>query len=216
MGIMRKGLLGNHSGKIGNLVFYELGGRQVVRTLGRNTKPATAGQLQNRNELTAVMQFLKPLREFVNLGFAVSAKGSSKSAYNMAVSYNKVNAVSGTHPDVVMDYAKVLVTKGNMPVVDTPAASVTATGLAFTWTCPAKLEWPRPNDQVMLLAYFPGLQKAEFVIYGVARQECAAHLALAAELQDKHMEVYISFIAEDRKQVADSVYLGRFNHDEAN
>lgn len=211
MGTLRNGLLGNYKGKIGNLVFYEVKGKQVVRTLGKSKGPASPAQLQNRQELACVMNFLRPLREFINIGFAAMAQGNVKTPYNMAVSYNKVNAVMGAYPNVGIDYEKVLVSQGRMQGPDGPAVELTATGLSFTWTCPGHLEWPRPNDQVMLLAYFPSLQKAEYLLYGAARLQCAEVLTLPANLLDKHMEVYISFIAENRGQISDSMYLGRFN-----
>ncbi|SMC88930.1 DUF6266 family protein [Pedobacter africanus] len=211
MAVYNKGIFGACKGKIGKLVFYELNGKQVVRTQGKHNRQATVLQLQNRAELNAVMQFLKPIREFVNAGFEKAARGSTKSAYNVAVSYNKRNAVTGTYPDVTIRYESAGLTEGTMNRADAPAVELTTAGLSFSWACPPDLPWPRPNDQVMLLAYFPELQSAEYILYGVARFECAAILSLPAALLTEHMEVYISFIAQDRKQVANSSYLGRFN-----
>jgi hypothetical protein len=211
MATLRNGLLGNYKGKIGNLVFYEVRGRQVVRTLGKSTVPPTPAQLQNRNEMETVVGFLKPLREFINVGFNLKAKGSSRTPYNMAVSYNKIHAVAGAYPNVKMNYEKVQVTEGRMVAAINPTVELTADGLSFTWLCPDTLEWPRPNDQVMLLAYFPLLERVGYILYGANRLECADVLNLPTDLLGKYMEVYISFIAENRQKIANSIYLGNFN-----
>lgn len=211
MGTLKNGLAGHYEGKIGNLVFYLLKGKQVVRTRGKHKRPASIPQLQNRSELSVVMQFLKPIREFVNAGFAILALGSSKTPYNLAVSYNKINAVAGIYPNVIMDFSKILVSRGGLLQAINPAVELNFEGLTFSWEYPPDLEWPRATDQVMLLAYFPEQQRAEYKLYGARRSALTDALPLPADLLDKRMEVYISFIAENRREVADSAYLNRQN-----
>jgi hypothetical protein len=211
MATYKNGFMGNYRGKIGNLVFYEVKGRQVVRSVGKITVPPTPAQLQNRNEMETVVGFLRPLKELISIGFNLKAKGSSRTPYNMAVSYNKIHAVSGAYPNVVMNFEKVLVTEGRMKGVDDPLVELSPAGLSFSWVCPDQLEWPRSNDQVIVLAYFPELENAEYLLYGASRLRAEAQLALAPELISAHMEVYISFIAQDRKQISNSTYLGSFN-----
>ncbi|MBB5436909.1 hypothetical protein HDC92_000573 [Pedobacter sp. AK017] len=211
MGTLRNGIAGNYRGKIGNLIFYEVKGRQVVRTVGKSTVPPTPAQLQNRNEMEAVVSFLRPLKELISIGFNIKAKGTSCTPYNMAVSYNKIHAVKGAYPNVTVAYEKVLVTEGKIREADDPMVELKPEGLRFSWFCPAHLEWPRPNDQVILLAYFPKLEKAEYLLYGPSRMSGVANLPLSPDLLNAYMEVYISFIALDRKQIANSCYLGNFN-----
>lgn len=207
----RNGFIGNYKGKLGNLIFYEVKGRQVVRSVGKSTVPPTAAQLQNRNEMEAVVNFLRPLKELISIGFNVKANGTSCTPYNMAVSYNKRHAVKGAYPNAAVDYERVLVTEGRMVGALDPAVELTTAGLSFSWVCPADPEWPRLNDQVILLAYFPKLEIAEYLLYGPNRLNGAAQLVLPPDLLDAYMEVYISFISQDRKQIADSIYLGSFN-----
>ncbi|MBB5441210.1 hypothetical protein HDC92_004917 [Pedobacter sp. AK017] len=211
MATYRNGFFGNYKGKLGNLIFYEVKGRQVVRSVGKSTVPPTAAQLQNRNEMEAVVSFLRPLKELISVGFHIKAKGTSCTPYNMAVSYNKLHAVTGAYPNATMVYEKVLVTEGKIGKAMHPIAELTAEGLSFSWVCPPDLDWSRPNDQVILLAYFPRLEKAEYLLYGPSRLSAEAQLMLPPDLLNAHMEVYISFIAQDRKQIANSTYLGSFN-----
>lgn len=211
MATYKNGILGPCSGKVGDLVFYILNGKQVVRTKGKITKPPTEKQLLNRMEVSVVHAFLKPIVELINAGFASVAKGTVKSPYNMAFAYNKKNAVQGVYPNPEMDYEKVMVTQGRMQGACVPAVELTATGLSFTWSCSANMPWPRPHDQVMLLAYFPVLKKAVYLLGGANRASGAAVLALQPEMLSEYMEVYISFVAQDRKGVSNSTYLGSFN-----
>lgn len=211
MGILRNGFAGNIRGKVGNLVFYTLNGKQVARTLGKMTKSPTIRQLQCRREMAVINGFIKQVTEFTNIGFRLMAKGTNKSPGNMAVSYNKRYALQGTYPDIEIAYEKVLVTQGTMWTADEPSVEMTLLGLDFSWSCPPKSSWPRTNDQVMLLVYFPDIKKVIYILSGVSRLHCATSLALESSLLNEYMEVYMSFIAENRKSIAKSTYLGSFN-----
>ncbi|HMI01775.1 MAG TPA: DUF6266 family protein [Pedobacter sp.] len=213
MARMFNGMAGLIQGKIGNLVYYVKNGKQMVRKAGKMTKPPTLPQLQNRMELAVAVAFLRPLTEFINVGFIVGQKdyNNGKTSYNLAVAYNKPNAVMGLYPDVVMDFTKVLVANGNMDMAMLPSMVLTAEGIRFDWLCPDDTVWPRLTDEVMMLAYFPDLAKAVYVTSGAKRSACTDLLALPEELLAEYMEVYISFVANDRKAAARSIYLGRFN-----
>lgn len=211
MATYKNGVLGNFSGKLGNLVFYSLKGKPVVRSRSKITKPPSEKQLENQMSLRVVIAFLKPMMEFIQLGFAAMAEGTGKSAYNLALGYNKKQAVGGVYPDLEMDYAQVLVSQGEMDGVDDPRVELTSGSLDFSWNCPRGLPWPRETDQVMLLVYFPGLGKAVYNLAGPGKSAAAATLAIPANLLDVYMEVYISFIAENRKELSNSTYLGCFN-----
>lgn len=59
------GLFGELSGKIGNLVSYNLKGKNVVRRIGKSNKPATAAQLTVRQRIAVVNKILglKPVMD---------------------------------------------------------------------------------------------------------------------------------------------------------
>lgn len=211
MGRAGNGLMGNYQGKIGNLVFYVLNGRQMVRSIGKITSAPTEAQLRNRKEMATVIAFLKPITEFINVGFMVAANKTGKSAANMAVSYNKKNAVGGTYPDIGMEYHKVRVAEGKGYEAESPTVELLTEGLKFTWLCPNIYPWPVETDQVMLLTYFPLLKKAFYITAGVQRKECSQVLYLPQDMLAQHMELYISFVAANRKSVANSTYIGSLN-----
>jgi hypothetical protein len=90
--------------------------------------------------------------------------------------------------------------------------------LVFTWEMDDSILWPNRIDRVMPLVYFPDLevggtdlQKAYFLLSGARRTELREVLEFPAELAGQRMEVYITVVSDDRRQIASSSYLGRFN-----
>ena len=201
------------SGKLGNMIYYIKNGKQMARVRRKVTREPTAEQLQNREELKVTVNFIKHLVEFVAVGFPVSKRGylNGLTGYNLAVSYNKRNALTGDIPEVEIDYAKVLVANGNLIKAIGPEVAMESNGLRFTWLCPEGMDWFYYGDQVMMMAYFPEQQQAEYIVAGARRGVCTDFLELSGVQLGQRMEVYISFVSEDRKSAAASVYLGRLN-----
>ena len=80
-------ILGDFTGRIGNLVVYKLNGKTVIRTrpAGRKKK-ITPAQKQSREDFTYVMQFMQRLRQIINIGFYDVTQG--RFAYHSAFSAN--------------------------------------------------------------------------------------------------------------------------------
>jgi predicted amidohydrolase len=211
MGILRDGITGFVTGKVGDMVFYVLNGENVVRHAGKSVKPRSEAQLANQAKMALVNLVLKPLLEFVNIGFAHVAQDDRSNPYNRAVSYNKINAIAGVYPDLLIDYGKVLVSKGKLSVVQGGTVELVAEGLKFGWLFDSDMPYPRENDRAMLLAYFPVLGSAVYSLEGASRKAGADLLVLPGELLAEPMEVYIAFVAANGKSVSNSVYLGRLN-----
>ncbi|HMI05743.1 MAG TPA: DUF6266 family protein [Pedobacter sp.] len=206
MGILSGGIAGLVTGRVGDMVFYVLNGKQVVRMVGKSVKPPTGKQLTARMQMTMVAGFLKHLVEYLNVGFGPDVV-DDENAYNAAMRYNRKNALSGVYPDVVLDYSKVLVSKGDLPGAAGAVVELLDDGLHFVWSNPSDIPYPRGNDQVMLLAYFPALASAIYLLEAASREEGSAFLPVPGDLLAEHMEVYLSFVAADRKSVSDSIYL---------
>jgi hypothetical protein len=211
MGILNNGIFGGYRGKVGNLVSYKLLGKDVIRQVGVIKKPATVKQLACRQEMATVIKFLQPMIEFINMGFMLKAKQAKKYPHNMAVSYNKKNALKGSYPDIAIDYSKVLVTEGTLRRAQNPQVELVPEGLSFSWHAPANMEWPERTHMAMLMAYFPLLNRAEYCIAGARRFTGTDTLPLTSDLTGAYMETYISFICVEDNAVANSVYIGFLN-----
>lgn len=208
MAISKKGNDG-FIGKIGNTVVYLLNGKIVKRGIGFSNKDPTDLQLASRQITGVVSQFMGPIKDFVNVGFEQEGKLAKKSAYNMASSFNRSYAITGDYPDQEIDFAKVLVSKGKMPLTDQVEVELTSDGLLFIWDTTLTDSGRKWSDQVMLMAYMPQLGEATYLINGARRTVGSDLLRLPRFKEPVVVETYISFITANHKCVSNSIYMGR-------
>ena len=209
MAIVTGSAMGVFRGKIGNAVSYQLNGKNVVKSLpgkSAKNKRGTVTQNVNRSKFTKMQHFLQPILHFIRVGFNMEGRSQQMSAHNAAKSYNMLNAFS-TEGEI--DYSKVLVSFGNLAgAVDVTVVQDDA-GLHFSWKNNSEPRLVRSDDQVMLLAYSPHNNSAEFMLSGARRK--AAHETLDMFGVDKGNEVHtwIAFISDDRQKISMSTYVGK-------
>lgn len=197
-------------GKNGNYVVYDLNGMIVKRSIGTSTNPFTEKQKANYQITSLVCALLKPVKDFIEISFDLKIKKAGNSQYNLASSYNRLNAIKGVYPDQSIDFTKVLFSKGNMPVTADAKATLTADGLEFTWNTVADAFGFKATDRVMLMAYFPEKEFAVYLAGGNARPKGIDQLVLPLSRKPVVVETYLSFISVNHKSVANSVYTGQF------
>ncbi len=213
MAISENGPNGYHSGKIGNVVYYKLNGKNVVRTIGVTTKPPSISQLHARMATKKSSQIIGRLLDFINTGFRPGAVAADDNPFNQAIKYNKKNIVKGNYPNLEIAYDQLIVSKGTLKAAENWKVIQTEVGLQFEWDTHPEMAWPEATDQVMMLAYFPALDRVVYSLYGNSRLSGSAVLDISPGLQMEYMETYLSFVAANRKQVADSIYTGNFNRE---
>jgi len=215
MGKLINGIFGGFQGRIGNLVGYTLKGKYIVRKIGRSTKPLTPGRKSNCQKMTVVNEILSPSLAVIRAGFRLAVAGTDKNEYNEAVSYNKKNAIQGEYPNISLDYTKVLVSMGDLPVAVNPVINQTAKAdeIEFNWEVAADLPIQRYNDRAMLMVYFPELKLTFYHLSGSKRVEGKDILRIDSDYAGERMEAYISFVKDDGQRVSNSVYAGSLNLD---
>jgi hypothetical protein len=211
MGKAKNGILGPVSGKVGNVIFYVLNGEACMRTLGTRQAPLTPDELVSTSKMTSVMNFFKPIKPFIKLGFGTGLQHSNHNYHNAATSYNRRYAVTliDGKPEIAFDRARVSSGTGLEP--EQPRVELIENDLHFSWAHREDLDWEAGADQVMMMAYFPEDNLAIYETAGAKRKTGQDTLSLHSFLSTKRMELYISFITQDRKNVSNSVYLGRLN-----
>jgi hypothetical protein len=202
------GAFGDFSGKMGNYVFYKLNGKTVCRTIGTVEK-ITDSQDEVLMRTRVVSPFLKPLKEFIRIGFKNTPKPQDWTFSSMASSVNKPGAVKGKYPNLEMNYEKVIVSLGSIPSPKDPVVSIVDQGLEFKWEPDIEAEGADTSDQIMVLAYFPATNKALFMTSGARRTEGLQVLKLPSLAANTIIETYISYVADDRNDVSNSVYTGQ-------
>lgn len=211
MGILKNGPFGTTTGKIQNLVSYELNGQNVIRRIGKTNKKPTLPQLGVRQRMAVVIAFLHELKPVINIGFREQALIARKSAHNMATSYLTKNATIGDYPEISLDYSKAMLAQGDLLQPINPQVEQQGTMLRFSWDNPQYMAYSNRKDQVMMVAYFPEQKEASLEIFGALRTAGADFLEIDEELQHARMEVYIAFVASDRESASDSIHLGTLN-----
>ncbi|RZK80969.1 MAG: hypothetical protein EOO92_06270 [Pedobacter sp.] len=211
MGILKNGPNGEVTGRLGNLVHYNLNGQNIVRRIGKSSKPPTLPQLSARMANKISGKILKSLKQFIQAGLELEAIGTNKNAFNIAVEINRNKMIKGVYPDLEIDYPKLELSRGILKPGSDLQASLTDEAIVFTWAADPKMEWKEASDLVMMLAYFPEQDRTLCKIGGNARSTGTDQLLLPPSLKNKYAELYIAFAAADRKQVSDSTYLGSLN-----
>lgn len=207
MAILKKGSNG-FRGKLGNTVTYNLKGQSVQRLIGEITKPPTELQLINRKKMAIVTEFLKPVKEFVRIGFEVETKRTLLSPYNKATSLNILNSIKGIYPNQEIDFTKAVFSKGRMPVTEDIKVTHTDTGLKFVWDPDLKFWNMKPTDHLMLIAYCAEKKQAFCQLDGAKRKEGKEKLNLPRYNKQVVIHVYTAFVSSDHKIISDSVYHG--------
>ena len=211
MGKLTNGLFGGFHGKIGNLVGYMLKGKYVIRTIGKSKKPLTPARLANCEKMKVVNEILKPSIHAIRAGFRLAVAGTDKNEYNEAVSYNKKNALQGEYPNISLDYSKVLMSMGRLPVAVNPSISQNGIEITFNWEVSASPASEYHTDRTMLVIYFPDIKETCCQLVGAKRIEGKDVIVIGPEHVDQRMEAYITFIKDNGKQISDSAHAGSLN-----
>lgn len=168
----------------------------------------TAARVAQQQKIKVCNEFTKVFSGSGFLNTTFPAYGSSATGYNRATSALMNRAVTGDYPDTQIAYSQVLISKGQLPSAVRAAAAKDSDGnIVFTWADNTGFGTAKANDKAVLVAYFPLLQQAAYVISNCIRKERAAVL-------DTHVfigyvaETWMGFVSSDKQDAADSVYTG--------
>lgn len=206
------GLSKDISGKVGNFVYKQQpDGTTTVSALPEpSKKDLTEPQLSVLEDTKITSKFIRIVKEFITVGYELLAKSTKQNQFNTMVPYVRKNALTGVYPNRQLDYSRILVSQGKMEVPADVTVEVVEDGFSFTWNIEI-----HPgiyyNDHIMLLAYFPELERAISNTAGVQRRAGKDVLNLDGTDKGNIAHLYISFITNDRKSISNSVYLGQFN-----
>lgn len=208
MATFEKGILGGFSGKVGNVVGTRWRGKNVMRSLPQRGKyTPSLRQEEQREKFKTVIGFLSPIVEVLNLYFG-SPQGD-KSRSNLATSYHLKNAVVSTQTGMVMDYEKVLISKGDLRGID-GGTLVAAAGqtLNFNWQDNSGQGKATATDIFMVVLYAPDLQMYYTNLDVATRDATTATITLPNYMASFEVEVWASFSKPTTNFAAISTYMG--------
>ena len=212
MAKLKPGPFGLPTGRIGNTVFYVLNGVGVARSIGEQKNDPTDKQMANRTGFKKTNEVLKPLQKFIKYGFEHQAKGTVCNPFNLATSYNKHHALKGTYPNQSIDYAKLKLSSGLLPIAKDFEVIKSEGGLTIKWNPEHQWAGDQYDDLVMVALYHPADKDASLFLNAGKRDQGECFVAIQDEnLLDSAIEAYLTFRSADGNSISDSVYLGNVN-----
>lgn len=208
MGKISQGILGGISGKVGNVIGGSWKGIDYLRIKPSSVaNPRTEGQVDQRSKFSTVLRFLQPMTDFLRVGFKLYANKMTQ--FNAAMSYNLNNSITGAYPNFMIDYSKALISRGNLTgVANGAATSPSAGNVDVTWTDNSGSGSAQTTDQALIVLLNTTRGESVFTTAGPLRSAGSATIAVPSEYSGEDVEVFIGFVSENGKKVANSTYLG--------
>ena len=208
MGTYNKGILGAFSGKVGPVVGASWRGKDVLRSLPRKgNRVATETQLLQREKFTMVTEFLTPLNSVVGRYFGNNT--GDKTRRNQAMSYLLKEAVTYVAPDLVWEFNKVLISRGDLLGLNTANASAgTGSSVDITWTDNSGQGDAETTDKLVVVLYEETTKTTVHSLNAGLRNQETANVVVPAFLTGLTVQVWATFASSNDKLYATSQYLG--------
>jgi hypothetical protein len=194
----------------GRTISYWLKGQWVTRRVGVNNNAATVLQIAAWQLTALVNHLLRPVKNFIEVGFEIEVKGTNLYPYNAAFAENYFKALRGKYPDVEIDYPNAVFSKGSMPVNEETTVSLVDRGIRFSWDAQLNLRGMHPNDRVMMVAYSPEKRYAFYDPDGARRSEGTDLLPLVKYPEPVLIHTYVAFLSANKKRISTTLYTGQF------
>ena len=206
MAIINQGILGGFSGKIGNVVGGNWKGINYMRVLTKPTNPNSEKQVKQRTKFTPALSFLQPITPFLRVGYKLYT--AKQTAFNAAMSQVLTNAITGENENTAVDFSKAQVSAGTLTPAVNGAFTYDSGEITLTWDDNSGSGTAKATDKSMYVVLNPVKSDAVYETAGAVRSVKTQIADLPAEWIGDTVHVYLAFIADDGKDVANSAYLG--------
>lgn len=211
MAILKEGVHGPFSGKIGSIVGYQLNGQNIIRTVPVviKRKPSPLTQI-NRARMKAVSQFLRPLKQIIDFGYKnVAPKGSRVGPFQTAQSHTFKHAIDyDDHTVPYVNPEKVLVFRGNHTPPPRLEVEREENLLHLTWDAESCIT---VKALLIAVAYIPEEKVVWFEEGGAKASQGAYTWNLGAGITPErypNIHVYAGFYDVIWDELSDSAYAG--------
>lgn len=211
MAILTEGVNGPVSGRLGNVVFYQVKGQNRARSLPRVTKrkrQPSPEQAAQRARFKLMQGWLKPAKRLVRIGFGRYA--SPKTGHNVAMSYNMRHALVENDGNFSIAPEAFRFSEG--PLTPPVNAQVYLAGdiLHFTWDKP-DIYAMLGDSRTLLFVHNARNGYGSDKIYGSGSDDCKDQMG-SRFLDLRHGDTchaYMAFVNVETGEVSDSVYVGQ-------
>jgi len=207
MGTIKQGILGGFSGKVGTVIGGSWKGISYMRSQALNIKnPRTDAQVSQRSKFTLALSFLKPITNVLRTGFKLYA--NKQTAFNAAMSYTLANAITGEYPDFELNFASALISRGTLTAAANGLAAAADGKVTVSWDDNTGVGTAKATDQALIAILNPSKGEGLSDNAGSARSAGSQIIDIPADWMGDEVQVYLGFVSNDGKEVANSVYLG--------
>lgn len=208
MGTYNKGILGAFSGKVGPVVGASWRGKDVLRSLPRKgNRVATATQLLQREKFTLVTEFLNPINSVVGRYFGNN--NGDKTRRNQAMSYLLKEAVTYVEPNLIWEFNKVQISRGDLLGLNVASAMAGAGhSVDINWTDNSGQGDAESTDKLVVVLYEETTKTTVHALNASMRSQETGNVIVPAFLTGLTVQVWATFAATDDKLYATSQYLG--------
>jgi hypothetical protein len=215
MGTIKQGILGGFRGRVGNVIGSTWKGQDVMKIRPATVfNPNTERQQQQRAKFSLVGRFNQAHLNLIRIGFRAYTKNMT--AGNAAMSYNLANAVTGTFPDLHIDFSKVMISQGTLaPVNEISVSSDASSSVTLNWGSNIQSGNGKDSDQLIVSFYDSATGEVVYFTGCASRQEASAGLTLPANWSGRTAEVFVFLVSLDgtglsasREWISNTVYAG--------
>ncbi|HLO90394.1 MAG TPA: DUF6266 family protein [Lentimicrobium sp.] len=209
---MAKGNPFKAKGRINNITMYTLNGENIMRIIPAHVyNPKTTGQTDHRTKIRVASKFLKTINEFIKIGYQDT---SLDYPANEARQYVIKNCFNQTPDGPVLDYEKVLISRGEIAKPEGYKLTVEKDLVHIDWQTSPNDNVRRNDDRVkVVMYYFTDNDEKSQLINTPARRKDGT-VTLSIPVHSSPVQVWMFFhnaeekVGESRKNISDSVWLG--------
>jgi hypothetical protein len=207
MAILKNGIFGGISGKVGNIIGSSWKGIKYVRSLPvKRTKKSTPAQLEQQVKFALMMNFLRNFSTLLALTFKNYSERMS--GINAALSYNLRCGITGAYPNFALNYPLIRVSQGKLPTADNACAKAGEAGrVDFSWINNAGFMSASQSDFAILVIYNPITKMASYTLQVATREAGTASLYIP-ENRGYAVETWLAFMSFDTRNLSNSIYTG--------
>ncbi len=202
------GLLGNLRGSMADYVFITQHGETVIRTKPRPLNPMDTksfAQSTHREGFKLMVNAYKSIKEIVDFAFPNRRIGLS--SYNAFMTTNFPTAIDNSGDAPIVDYSKLMVSKGKLPKVTVKSAQLDDSGIKIMYKSLLTLPIISASDQIVA---FVKLKTGELILAKQARgyEESAAIFIPLQGISSEEVECcYLFVINRDGRSASESTYV---------
>jgi len=156
--------------------------------------------------MAMAVHFLNPLRALLDTAYGISSQSKRPQGYHGAVSHLISYVLRGDYPSLVIDFSRVVLSKGRLMKAYAAKASIEEDRLILNWFY-AEAPYAWSDDEAVAVLY--NEEKDIFLVLRrlAERRDTELRVSLPPEFLGCMVHVYLFFLSRTGKDSSLSVYL---------